>query len=277
MKKTSGNVHIIAILVIVLLIIGALGYVLWKNFLSDTASKDDTATEQSDNNQQTKRDEIIELESGNYNKYVNHDKHFELMIPKQTSNPIECTLNPVTETNPYKYHTADDDVDSVTVLNDGGDLFFISSVNTLVMSDDNPSDDRLGYESCVEKVTEFSDLSIFGSDDPYVTATKQSFFVSDASSIEDLSRLIQTHVYNSKNFAVTDLGELTGDRYEDMTVEWVGPEDEAPTTGGFAYEFWYYPERQKAVYFLQGHSVIFYLDGGETVFGDFIYTFKFTD
>jgi hypothetical protein len=268
MRKSNGSAHVVVIIVIVAAIISLLGYLFYQNL-----TKTDTVSLL-----KSEHEEIIELSEGDYNKYVNYDENFELEIPKSTLGSSKCvSTNDGTE--------LDNVPDPITVLSSDDDIYYITASHSAVITEkDTDTDEGIVITDCEEKVTTIDDF-----DEPaegqettsYVSTAYLEFIVTDASSLEDITEILMTKTafrnfgnLGNGQWAVTDLGELTGERYEDMKVTWVGPKEDAPEVGGFAYDLWYYPEREKLVYFELGQSYPF---GNGDISTDFQDTFKFTD
>lgn len=262
------------VVAITVVLVGAVGFLFWNNIMNKSADKAEpyTATVKSSDEPKPKS-EIIVLKDGDMNKYVNHEKGFEFLFPKQIRTANEC--KEYTEAfdrfgnkvaSEPRMGASDGPMDVVVL--EAGDDYTIAAKETVVLSDpEGTSEKGYIYKSC-DKVATTVDL--MNEDKRYASlgaaksmyTESRTFKVLDTADRNDaLSTIRQAFGDSTGTLAWKDdpgKNRQSGEFVRSPNAEW---------SGGFAYDLWYYPKERMTVFMVLGHSVSFaYPDGSEKAY-----------
>jgi hypothetical protein len=258
MKKSTsqtGSAHMVIIIVIVLAVIGALGYVLWNNMNKPKANN----TQTSQNNTPTppaKKSEIVTLQNSDMNKYVNYEQGFEFEFPKVVYSGIGCTtsttvLNTSGQQIPVEPHYNLNGGSAETTILESVGRYIITTKNMVVLSNYTQTSDGhyLAHTCDVKPATVGLADTRNEVGAVYVdnTATKE-FDIVSAKNDDDITAYIRK-ITGDNQATIGAKGPLTQDR-QDISIKY-GPER---LTGAGGYKLWYYPSKQKIVYFSLGQA-----------------------
>lgn len=260
MKKSTsqtGSAYLVIIIVIVLAVIGALGYVLWNNMNKPKTNN----TQTSQNKVATppaKKSEIIALQNSDMNKYVNYEQGFEFEFPKESYAPSQCMQKDYVENADHSMSRVDSYyIDSyaagvpITVL-ESGNRFIITPKNIFILSSYGAPGQAHKCETQSASV-DLLDRKNNVDESQYVANTNQlEFDVVPATNENDILAFIHKTL-NDDTASIDTMGPLTDGR---QAVTMKGGTKNAHETG-FAYKLWYYPAQKKLVYIALGQSISF--------------------
>ena len=276
-NKQQGGGHLIAIVVIIVLgLISLLGFFYWQNFVSLQFNTTDTVGDPDPKSKiepTKKTSEIIQLENSDMNRYVNYEKGFEFLFPKQILTNNQCQEFNARRDNygnwyPSERHYGGADGAVDVIILESGDEYIMAPKHTVVQSSPKGSDEE-GYifTSCevvptTVQIIERTKKDNYGIEN--IGLEYRSFRVSEAKNYED-ALAVSRNIFNDPNGTVLWFSDGVDDRQSgefkyDPKVE---------RSGGFAYNLWYYPEKNKLAYIMFGHSRWFaYLDGSNNTYDD---------
>lgn len=256
-KKSSsqaGSAHAVIIIVIIAALLGALGFVFWKNFVTkDTSPQPSSKAEKN----QPKRSEVITLE-GDMNKYVNYEEGFEFLFPKNILADINCKANdmvylPSGESKPTIHHFISEQGPAPLTVLEAEGRYIIMPKETVVRSDIVREGDYHLARACDKQPSTIALANFQNSleSNEYVSnAQKREFEIVKVESMDDITNFVRNVSGDTQATAI--LGKLTGER-QSVTFKF-GPDIK---TGGFAYKMWYYPAKKKIVSIVLGQGAVF--------------------
>jgi hypothetical protein len=257
-SRQAGSVHMITIVILVFVLLGGLGFVFWKNFISkpntvDTNEKSSAKKEKIP----TKKSEIIVQSNSDMNRYVNHEEGFEFSFPKIAEAPAKCV------TKSTVYDTYGKEVPSrsyyATVIGaadmgvlEGDGRYIVAPEETFVLSDItyDGSYDLAGACSKQPATIELIDFANDLNKDKRVENTiKREFDIIQADNMEAITTFVRKTLGDTQ--ATATLGALEEGRQK-ITFNY-GP---GIHMGMVGYNAWYYPARKKLVYMNMGQNVV---------------------
>ncbi len=257
MKKSTSETG--SAYLIITIIIGTLGYVLWNNFAKQ---KTDTTTAQVSQNNASKppakKSEIIILQNNDMNKYVNYEQGFEFLFPKIAYAPVKCVQSDTVQNSDGSTSKVDSFYQSeygegvpITTL-ESGDRFMITPKNIFILSSYSAPGQAHKCEQQPAGV-ELLDYknNVDGSQYVYNTM-KLEFDVIPAKSTDDILAFVHKTLGDDTS-AIDTMSPLTDNR---QAVTMKGGVKNTYETG-YAYKLWYYPTQKKLVYIKLGQSVSF--------------------
>lgn len=275
-RNQRGSTRIVIVVVLVGILLGALGFVYWHNFISSKSNSTDLSeqSESKSKNEFTKsKSEILPLENSDMNRYVNYEKGFEFLFPKQILTNNQCqAFDAKRDTygnwSPSERHYGAADGQVEIIILESGDEYIMVPKYTVVQSSPK-GDDEKGYifTSCevvptTLQILERTKKDSYGIEN--IGLEYRSFRVIEAKNDEEALVASRT-VFNDQEGMVEwtpdgAYGRKSGKFIRDPIVNGVG---------GFDYRLWYYPERKKVVYIMIGQSRWFaYADGSDNTYDD---------
>lgn len=279
MNKQKGSAHVFIIAIVILALIGTLGYVFWRNIMNSSIQ---TTTQSATSKQKTKKpqSEIIQQKNSELNKYVNYARGFEFLFPKRIYGSSEC------QSVDYRYDNYGNKVPSevhyggldgpvdMTVLEKGNEYIIVQS-KAVVQSDPKGSDaEGYIYRACDVVPTTVSLLDEFSHDQfgkKNISIEQRSFVVRGASNKDDAQEVARD-IFKDPEGTVTWLKDPNDSDRENGAFR-----SSKEYVGGFAYKLWYYGEKKEVVYFALGQSVFFeHPDHSGQYYTDLVDSFKFS-
>lgn len=287
-RSTSGSAHVVIIIILIVAILGALGYVFWSHFI-ETKPVIKTITKVSPAKTTTSispKSKIIVLEGGDMNKYINYEYGFEFEFPKQSYTYTACQATNDTSDFQGTYYepviphfTLAKGIADMTVIE--SDVSYIVTSNKLV-SLSNPGVIGVGryarsiFKSCDVLDTTAQLLNDAYSDTDNVdTPTETRAFdvypTSDETAVQSLVRTLFDDAHATISLSADD-----SDKTRQIITVKLSADSEGHFGGG-GYRFWYYPTQKKSVYAEIGQAPAFqYPDQSDNYYGLNLDSFKFS-
>lgn len=253
----KGSVHVVVIVILILAIVGALGFVFWNNFMvkntADTSQKPPASKAETP----AKKSEVIAL-AGDMNKYVNYEQGFEFLFPKMVEAPAECVTKS-TVYNAYgkeipsrSYYTTSTGSMALDVL-EGDSRYVVAPKETFVLSNiaHEGSYDLAGACAKQPATLELMDFKNELNGSKRVENTvKREFEIIQAGGMEAITNFARKTLGDSQ--ATVTLGAARDGRQAVAFNH--GPGIHMGISG---YSAWYYPAKEKLVYMNMGQNVVF--------------------
>ncbi len=259
-----GDAHTAIIIIIVMAVLGALGFVFYTNFI---AKKSDTSTTTSTNKEKApsvKASSITAVVNTDMLRYTNNDLGFQFDFPKQTEGSVGCHATNKWSDNygnqvdaPVTLFVVDSGVADMTVL-EGKNTFTIAQKRAPVFTSTTYGSEQRQYnDSCkMSDVTQ----ALLEANDVYTSSEWRAWQVYKLASVDEIAekarelKMLGAGTKASKiNYT---LGRLANGRQE-VTYDFYFSAANDDFVGGGATKTWYYPDQKLLVHIGLGQSLSF--------------------
>jgi hypothetical protein len=254
----TGSAHVVIIIILVIALVGALGFVFWKNF---SPSQEQPEEQTSSSDQPIRQSGLVVLEDGDMNKYVDYENNLEFLVPKQIYTRKDCKELDTRRDNfgntipsELHYQVSSGPV-SVTVFKSGNEYIIAPDKTAILSNPKGTQESGYIYQTC-----------------DVVDTTKDLIIEADTIDLAVKNLSVEHNSFKVENAADKNAAQNAARTFFSSplgTVKWtLDPADNsremgeftynpAQSIGGFAYKLWYYPEQKKVVFISLGQGLSF--------------------